>query len=268
MHSELANAPTAWYRKIMCTVIILRRPGHDWPILLAANRDELVDRPWRPPARHWPDRNNVRAGIDELAGGTWLGVNDEGMVAGILNRRESLGPDDRLRTRGELVLEALDHADAADAVAALADLDGSSYRSFNMVVADNRDAYWLRSLGTTAGGRIEVHELSAGLVMMTAHDIDASASARTRTYLPRFLAAPPPEPSTDDWTSWEKLLAGREHAPDANAGEAMTVVTDYGFGTLSSSLVALPAMHLEGVGTVYRFADGRPGEVPYCAVAK
>ncbi|HSF93453.1 MAG TPA: NRDE family protein, partial [Thermohalobaculum sp.] len=122
----------------MCTVVILRRPDHAWPIILGANRDEMAARPWKPPGRHWPDRPNVRAGIDELAGGTWLGLNDEGVVAGILNRRESLGPDERLRTRGELVLEALDHADAVDAVAALADLDGRSYRSFNMVVADNR----------------------------------------------------------------------------------------------------------------------------------
>ncbi len=252
----------------MCTVVVLRRPDHDWPILLAANRDEMADRPWRPPARHWPDRPNVRAGIDELAGGTWLGVNDEGIVAGILNRRESLGPDSRLRTRGELVLEALDHADAADAVAALGDLDGRSYRSFNMVVADNRDAFWLRSLGATAGGRVEIHELPAGLAMLTAHDIDDSDSARTRTSLPRFREAPAPDPGADDWASWEKLLAGREHAPDADAGEAMTVVTEFGFGTLSSTLIALPGMHRDGATPVYRFAAGRPGETDYHAVAE
>ena len=40
----------------MCTVVILRRPGHDWPLLLAGNRDEMKGRPWKPPARHWPDR--------------------------------------------------------------------------------------------------------------------------------------------------------------------------------------------------------------------
>ena len=252
----------------MCTVVILRRADHDWPILFAANRDEMADRPWKPPARHWPDRANVRAGIDEFAGGTWLGVNDEGVVAGLLNRRESLGPDPRLRTRGELVLEALDHADAADAVAALADLDGRGYRSFNMVVADNRDAFWLRSLGATAGGRVEVHELPAGLTMLTAHDLDDRASARTRTYLPRFREAPAPDPGTGDWAAWEARLAGREHAPDADAGEAMTVVTDFGFGTLSSSLIALPAMHLGGARPVYRFAAGRPGEAGYRPVAE
>jgi len=84
----------------MCTVVILRRPGHAWPIIIAANRDEMANRPWLPPGRHWPDRADVVAGIDQLAGGTWLGINDLGVVAGILNRRNSLGHDPRLRSRG------------------------------------------------------------------------------------------------------------------------------------------------------------------------
>ena len=76
----------------MCTLVLLRRPGHPWPLLLAANRDEMVDRPWAPPGRHWPDRPEVVAGLDRTAGGSWLGLNDHGVVAAILNRRGSLGP--------------------------------------------------------------------------------------------------------------------------------------------------------------------------------
>ena len=76
----------------MCTVVILLRPGHAWPVLIAANRDEMLSRPWQPPAAHWPDRPGVVAGLDELAGGSWLGINREGVLAGILNRRGSLGP--------------------------------------------------------------------------------------------------------------------------------------------------------------------------------
>ena len=93
-------------------MVILRRPGAPWPVILAANRDEREDRPWLPPARHWPDRPEVTAGMDELAGGSWLGLNDHGVVAGILNRVGTLGPQTGKRSRGELVLEALDHADA------------------------------------------------------------------------------------------------------------------------------------------------------------
>ena len=63
----------------MCTAAILRRPGHAWPLILAANRDEMTGRPWLPPGRHWPDRPETVAGQDQLSGGSWLGVNDHGL---------------------------------------------------------------------------------------------------------------------------------------------------------------------------------------------
>ena len=107
----------------MCSVVILRRPGHDWPVLLGANRDEMSERPWLPPGRHWPDRPWVVAGLDQQAGGSWLGLNDHGLIAGIMNRPQSLGPAAGKRSRGELVLDALDHADAREAAAAFAELD-------------------------------------------------------------------------------------------------------------------------------------------------
>ena len=155
----------------MCTLIVLRRPGRRWPLLLAANRDEMAGRPWRGPGRHWPDRAHVVAGMDEEAGGSWLGVNDHGVVAGVLNRAGSLGADPDKRSRGELVLEALDHADARAAAEALADLDGHAYRPFNLVVADNRDAFWLRNGDDNPAGEVESRTIPPGLSMLTAHDL-------------------------------------------------------------------------------------------------
>ena len=60
----------------MCTIVLLRRPGHPWPVVLAANRDEMRDRPWRAPGRHWSDRPQVIAGLDLTGGGSWLGLNE------------------------------------------------------------------------------------------------------------------------------------------------------------------------------------------------
>ena len=68
----------------MCTVVTLRRPGHDWPLLIAANRDEMQGRTWSPPARHWPERPATVAGKDHQAGGSWLGGNDDGVAVAIL----------------------------------------------------------------------------------------------------------------------------------------------------------------------------------------
>lgn len=251
----------------MCSVIFLRRPGHDWPLILGANRDEMAERPWRPPARHWPDRAIV-AGLDELAGGTWLGINDAGVVAGVLNRPGTLGPAAGLRSRGELPLEALDHEDAADAAAALERLDGASWRPFNMFVADNRDAFWIRSLGNDRPDAVTVAEIPPGLSMLTAHDLNDTASKRIRFYRPRFAAASPPDLGRDDWTAWERLLMSDAHEPGGGPADAMRIVTPGGFGTTSSSLIALPAVaRKRAAKPVWRFAAA-PFESPrYCRVS-
>lgn len=250
----------------MCTVIVFRRPDHEWPVLVAANRDELRSRPWRAPGRHWPDRPEVVAGLDLLAGGTWLGVNDHGVVAAVMNRRGSLGPDDRLRSRGELVLEALDHADAVAAAHALAGLNGLSYRTFNIVVADNRDAYWLRSQGAEADGKIELFDIPAGVSMLTSHDRNDPASPRIRHHLPRFERATAPDPESGDWAEWERLMASREHDPAADGRDAMEIVTSTGFATVSSSLVALPSVGLGERRPLWRFAPGLPGKTAFAPI--
>ena len=249
----------------MCTVVVLRRPGHRWPLLLAANRDERIDRPWCPPARHWPDRAHIVGGLDTVAGGTWLGVNDDGLVAAILNRPSSLGPTPHHRSRGELPLEALDHAEAVVAAEALAGLETRSYRTFNMIVADSQRAFWLRSSGgeddRPEGAPVDVVELPEGVSMVTAHDLNDPHSPRIRYHLPRFAAAPPPDPDRDDWSAWSALLASEEGEAgqvDASPSGALNVAPRHGFGTVCSSLIALPAPSLPIRRPVWRFAPGRP----------
>src|ERR1700757_2807009 len=100
----------------VCTVVVLVRPDQ---ILLAANRDERVDRLWDPPAAWWPDRSGVVGGRDRTGGGTWMGINRHGVVATVLNRPGTLGPAAGKRSRGELPLLALGHATAAAAAEAL-----------------------------------------------------------------------------------------------------------------------------------------------------
>ena len=239
----------------MCTLAILRRPGHDWPVLIAANRDEMIDRPWRPPARHWPDRASVTAGQDERAGGTWLGVNDDGLVAGILNRTGALGPAAGKRTRGELVLDALDHADAAAAAMALADIDGDAYRPFNLVVADSDEAFWLRH----GGGRAPAcHALPDGLSMFTARERNDANSARIRTHLAAFEAAEPPDPETGAWDAWAALLARGARDSGGDPEAAMCIEPVGGFGTVNASLIALPCPSRSDTTPVWLFAPGPP----------
>lgn len=246
----------------MCTFLIARDAGSPWPVLIAANRDEMAGRPWKPPARHWPDRAEVVAGLDVLAGGSWMGMNDTGMVAAILNRVGTLGPAPGKRSRGELVLEALDHGDAVDAAEALSHLDGRAWRPFNMVLADNRDAFWVRSEGRA---RVDVLPIPEGIHMLTALDLDDAASPRVATYLPRFRAAARPDPEAGDWQAWARLMADGGAGPDGEEAAAMCFTRPNGFGTVSSSLIALPAIGSEAK-PAWLFAPGRPDRETYAQV--
>jgi hypothetical protein len=230
---------------------------------MGANRDEMLDRPWTPPGRHWPDRADIIAGRDDLAGGTWMGLNDSGVVACILNRHGSLGPAPGKRSRGELVLEALDHADAAEAARALADVSAEAYRPFNMVIADNRDAWWL-SLKAEAK-HVQREVVPDGLSMFTAGDRNDMAEGRIAGYLPKFQAAAVPEPAMGGWESWRALLAAK--AASGSNYHAMCFRLDSGFGTSSSSLVALPSAAAahgpERVKPTWLFAAGPPDSAPF-----
>lgn len=238
----------------MCSLILLIRPGHNWPLLLAANRDEMVARASRPPGRHWADRQDIVAGYDEFAGGSWLGLNDHGVVAAILNRAGSLGPAAGMRSRGELVLEALDHADATAAANALAEINSAAYRPFNLLIADNQDVLWLRNQGQ---GPLTIRPLAAGLHMITSHDLDDPACPRTAAQLQSWRDAPTPNPESTDWQAWEAMLQDRRH-PGTDKRAAMFIETDSGYGTVSSAVIALPSPGQIGQKPLWRFASGLP----------
>ena len=190
------------------------------------------------------------AGRDRLGGGTWMAMRG-GLVAAVLNRPGSLGPAPDKLSRGELPLLAVGHASAREAASAMQVLDAGAYRTFNMVVADRASAHFVRGLGA---GRVEGWALPPGVHIVTAHDPDDPASARGIVHLPRFQAAPAPDPGQDDWMAWINLLS------DASGGAtAINVPARDGFGTVCSSLVGLPA---EGP-PMWLFAAGPPDQAPF-----
>jgi hypothetical protein len=193
----------------------------------------------------------VIAGRDRTAGGTWMGINSHGVTAAVLNRPGSLGPAAGKRSRGELPLLAMAHRSAGEAAAAIGELDAGGWRSFNLVLADRRGAVFIRGLGH---GHPEAAHLTPGLHMVTAHDPDDPDSPRVARHLGRFRAAEP-----GDWRSWQEILADRA----GKAGEQINVVPRGGFGTVCSSLLALP----RAGPPVWLFAAGPPHEAPFLPVA-
>lgn len=237
----------------MCSVITLHRQGHVCPLLLAANRDEMIDRAWDPPATYWPDQPDVVAGRDRSGGGTWMGLNGAGVIAAVLNRPGSLGPAAGKRSRGELPLLALREGSAKAAAQALAGLDAGLWRSFNMVLADRDGVVFVRGPGE---GRPEVEALAPGLHMVTAHDPDDQESPRVARHLPRLRAAVTPD--VDDWAAWRAILSDRRGGP----AEQINVQPRGGFGTVCTSLVALR----QDAPPQWLFAPGPPDRVAFVPV--
>ncbi len=218
--------------------------------MLVANRDEALDRAWDPPAAWWPEQPGVIAGKDRTAGGTWMGVNAHGVTAAVLNRPGSLGPAAGKRSRGELPLLALAETSMATAVEAIAVLDAGQWRGFNMVIADRTGATFIRGAGH---GRPSARRLPPGVSMITAHDPNDQDSPRVARHLTRFREATPPGP--DDWAAWRAILADRS----GTAGEQINVEPRGGFGTVCSSLLAIPAAG----EPVWLFAAGAPDQAPF-----
>jgi uncharacterized protein with NRDE domain len=237
----------------MCTVVLLCRPDHPWPVVFVANRDESVDRAWDPPKAWWPEHPGVIAGRDRTAGGTWMGINAHGIAAAVLNRPGSLGPAVGKRSRGELPLLALAETTASAAVEAIVSLDASEWRGFNLVIADRTGATFIRGAGY---GKPSAHRLPPGVSMITAHDPNDIESPRVARHLARFRTAATPEP--EHWDAWRAILADRSGA----AGEQMNVVPRAGFGTVCSSLVAIPASGKP----VWLFAPGAPDQTTFAPV--
>ena len=96
--------------------------------------------------------------------------------------------------------------------------------------------------------------------MVTALDPNDLSSPRTARHLPRFrAAAPPSDPSRDEWGDWEALLADDGFSAAVGPAEALCVPPTDGFGTVCSSLLGLGR---DGA-CVWRFAAGPPSRVPF-----
>jgi uncharacterized protein with NRDE domain len=145
---------------------MLWRTVSDAPLVLAANREEAFDRPGTPPeVVEGPVR--FVGGRDPRVGGTWLGVNQFGVLVAVTNGPRSQAPAEP-RSRGLLVRDLLTQCRSAQAamIAALRELESRRYAGCNLVCADTKDLYvihggeWLRALPLPPG----IHSLTTGLV--------------------------------------------------------------------------------------------------------
>ncbi|MFQ5507606.1 MAG: NRDE family protein, partial [Planctomycetota bacterium] len=125
----------------MCILILIHRAWAKFPILIAANRDEDPNRPTSRPQLLEFGGRRVLCPQDKRHGGTWIGVNDAGVVAALTNFEEDQytllkPPPDR--SRGFVPLHALAAASANEAVARVEEfVDQGPILPFQLAIADS-----------------------------------------------------------------------------------------------------------------------------------
>lgn len=145
----------------MCLLIAISGVIDDAPLLVAANRDEFYAREAEPMTVLRDAGPRVLGGRDQVAGGTWMAVNQHGVVAALTNKPAEGGRDPAKRSRGEIPLLLA----AQPSAAAAADALRSRFvpREFNpcwVLVGDRQDLFYVDMTGP---GRVESQLLPPGV---------------------------------------------------------------------------------------------------------
>lgn len=252
----------------MCTLTLAWRAFPDAPVVVAANRDEATDRPSSPPSVRTrattestgePGSGGPRilAPRDERAGGTWIGVNEHGVFAGITNRwvDSTLAGE---RSRGLLVGDALTAPTATEAANTVREsVKRLEYEGFNLVLADEDAAILLEWDGELS----ETH-FDPGVHVVV------NVGADDEFDVPEYRPDVGERQSTNARHARAELGVREGETVGEWLTRARTVLGDHdyglcihgdGYGTRSSSLLVVR----ENDDIDYDYADGPPCETPF-----
>ncbi|MFT3758028.1 NRDE family protein [Thauera sp.] len=158
----------------MCLIVFAWQSHPDYPLVVAANRDEYLARP-AAPAHWWPDAPDLLAGRDLEAGGTWMGLSRGGRFAALTNYRDPSRHIEGAPSRGALVHSALESADDAETTLKRLAGESAAYAAFNLLVGD--------------GDRLGVLESATGAVRMLTPGIYGLSNHLLDTPWPKLLKA-------------------------------------------------------------------------------
>lgn len=137
----------------MCLLAVLSHTVPGTPLMVAANRDELLTRPAVSMSVLQPASPRILGGRDSVASGTWLAVNEHGVVCGLTNLPNPSGTDPSRKSRGGLPLLAMAHTTAESAARALGkELRAEQYNPCWLVIADRSGVFYLDVTGFGAPG--------------------------------------------------------------------------------------------------------------------
>lgn len=229
----------------MCLLAIAWQHHQDFPLVMAANRDEFHSRPTHF-AHHWPG-TGITGGQDAEAGGSWLLTHDNGRWAALTNFREpnTMGSRPGYRSRGELPLKALTHP--PETLASWLTQQADQYLGYNLIWGDQQQAWWFSNRHPEPPQCLE-----PGLYILSNAALDTPwpKSERLRHLMQQWLNTPHPDPMA----LWP-ILKDRHRPSDDE-------LPDTGIGLAWERLLSTPFIESPEYGTrastiVYQSTQGQ-----------
>jgi uncharacterized protein with NRDE domain len=199
----------------MCLILFALDAHPEYPLVVAANRDEFYARPTAP-AAWWPDAPGALAGRDLRSGGTWMGVTRGGRFAAVTNVRDPLPVSPDAPSRGHLVGEFLRRDDAPEAYLRALEPRAAEYPGFNLLVGEGGRLWYF---GNRAGE--PPRELEAGVYGLSNALLDTPwpKTERGKAGLRAALAGSgPPDPEALFRLLWDAEPAPDPLLPDTGVG--------------------------------------------------
>ncbi len=230
----------------MCLVIFAHRCHPDYPLLLAANRDEFYARPTLP-ARFRPQHPGLLAGLDQQAGGTWMGITRDGRFAAITNYRDPDRSEAAPRSRGELTMDFLLGSDSPRSYLQQLAPRAGEYAGFNLLLGAGGELWHYSNSDGDAGA----HRLEPGIYGLSNALLNTPwpKSELGKARMAQALEALPPSHEgllqvvADRGTADREQLhpLGLEQAMDELLSAQFITAGEYGYGTRSSTTLWLTA---------------------------
>lgn len=129
----------------MCLLVAAYRCHPEFPLIVAANRDEFFRRP-AAAANYWNDHPDVLAGRDLEQGGTWMGVSKHGRFAALTNVRDPKYFRNVAKSRGVIVAKFLFGDDSPKQYLENLAQESDDFNGFNLIVGTTDELYYFNSV--------------------------------------------------------------------------------------------------------------------------
>jgi uncharacterized protein with NRDE domain len=157
----------------MCSVILALSEHENYPLIVAANRDEWLARPTAPFGQ-LVQTPPAFGGRDLRAQGSWFAIRPDGCMALVTNTRPGNAPDTKKKSRGTLVLDLVSQPTLEDMVKAAAAVDPQLYNPFNLLFGQGSKFYLLGS-----GQPFSSEPIAAGVHVLGNMALDSIEDSKT-----------------------------------------------------------------------------------------